>query len=100
LDGDGAILMNLGSLATANVAGARNLVHVVWNNGGWEITGGQPAATSYGIDLETVARGCGFRRTATVDSLRAFHDAFADAMRADDSSFIVARVDNVGAPHD
>ena len=100
LDGDGAILMNLGSLATINVAGVRNLVHVVWNNGGWEITGGQPAATSYGIDLETVARGCGFQRTSTVDTLSAFREAFADAMGAGESCFIVARVENVGAAHE
>ena len=40
LDGDGSILMNLGSLATDRACGVTNLVHIIWDNGGWEITGG------------------------------------------------------------
>src|SRR6185295_9699449 len=50
LDGDGSILMNLGSLATEVTCGVTNLVHVIWDNGGWEITGGQPAGSPFGID--------------------------------------------------
>ena len=65
LDGDGSILMNLGSLATERASGVANLVHVIWDNGGWEITGGQPAGSPFGVDLEVIARGCGFLRTAT-----------------------------------
>src|SRR5216683_5789083 len=72
LDGDGSILMNLGSLATERTSGVRNLVHVIWDNGGWEITGGQPAGSPFGVDLEAVARGCGFQRTAVVDDLQEF----------------------------
>ncbi|MBV8086742.1 MAG: sulfopyruvate decarboxylase subunit beta [Chloroflexi bacterium] len=99
LDGDGALLMNLGSLATASVSGARNLVHVVWDNGGWEITGGQPAGTAYGIDLETVARGCGFTRTASVSEVEALRSAFGQAMQDTGSWFILARVAGTGAAH-
>ena len=80
LDGDGSILMNLGSLATEITSGVTNLVHVIWDNGGWEITGGQPAGSPFGIDLETVARGCGFLKTATVSDLDAFRTAFGEAM--------------------
>src|SRR5215469_3820524 len=56
LDGDGSILMNLSSLATEVTSGVSNLVHVIWDNGGWEITGGQPAGSPFGVDLEIVAR--------------------------------------------
>lgn len=80
LDGDGSILMNLGSLATEITSGARNLVHVIWDNGGWEITGGQPAGSPFGVDLETIARGCGFRKTATVSDLATFRTVFEDAI--------------------
>src|SRR5205807_3530172 len=66
LDGDGSILMNLGSLATEHACGVTNLVHIIWDNGGWEITGGQPAGSPFGVDLEAVARGCGFLKSATV----------------------------------
>src|SRR5712691_9232277 len=77
LDGDGSILMNLGSLATEITSGVTNLVHVIWDNGGWEITGGQPAGSPFGVDLEAVARGCGFRKTATIDNLEEFRRVFA-----------------------
>jgi thiamine pyrophosphate-dependent acetolactate synthase large subunit-like protein len=97
LDGDGALLMNLGSLATATMAGAANLVHVVWDNGGWEITGGQPAGTTFGVDLETIARGSGFRHTATVDTLDAFRAVFQQAMAGTAAWFIAARIEPGGA---
>jgi thiamine pyrophosphate-dependent acetolactate synthase large subunit-like protein len=98
LDGDGALLMNLGSLATATMAAVTNLVHVVWDNGGWEITGAQPAGTTYGVDLAAIARGAGFRHTATVDTLDAFRAVFAEAMSATEACFIAAKVDPGGAP--
>ena len=80
LDGDGSLLMNMGSLATTTACGANNIVHVVWDNGGWEITGGQPAGSRFGVDLEAVARGCGFLRTSTVSDLDEFRAAFGAAM--------------------
>ena len=88
LDGDGSILMNLGSLATEITSGVTNLVHVIWDNGGWEITGGQPAGSPFGVDLEAVARGCGFQRTATVTDVRAFRAVFAEAM-ADNLAWVI-----------
>jgi len=63
LDGDGALIMRLGSLATAGALRRSNLVHVVLDNGAYASTGGQPT-TSPGVDFATVARACGYRRTA------------------------------------
>ena len=99
LDGDGALLMNLGSLATVGMAGVRNLVHVVWDNGGWEITGGQPAGTSFGVDLAGVGRACGIPRTVLVDELDAFHLAFSEALADDVAWLIVARVGAGDSPY-
>jgi thiamine pyrophosphate-dependent acetolactate synthase large subunit-like protein len=99
LDGDGSILMNLGSLATEVASGVRNLVHVIWDNGGWEITGAQPAGSPFGVDLETVARGCGFLRTAGVDTLDAFRDVFARAMADDQAWVIVAKIAPGDSPY-
>src|SRR5438105_4614846 len=98
-DGDGSILMNLGSLATERTSGVRNLVHVIWDNGGWEITGGQPAGSPFGVDLETVARGCGFVRSATVDDLDAFRRVFAEAMVDDVAWAIIGRVAPGDSPY-
>jgi sulfopyruvate decarboxylase subunit beta len=99
LDGDGSILMNLGSLATEITSGATNLVHVIWDNGGWEITGGQPAGSPFGVDLEAVARGCGFLRTATVDTLEAFSRAFTEAMADRQAWAIVGKIDSGDSPY-
>jgi thiamine pyrophosphate-dependent acetolactate synthase large subunit-like protein len=97
LDGDGALLMNLGSLATDMMAGATNLVHVVWDNGGWEITGAQPAGTAFGVDLAAIARGAGYPKTVTVETPDDFRSAFAEAMDARESWFIAARIEAGGA---
>ena len=99
LDGDGSILMNLGSLATEVTSGVMNLVHVIWDNAGWEITGGQPAGSPFGIDLETVARGCGFQRTATVGDLDAFRAVFAEAMADDQAWVIVGKIEQGDSPY-
>ena len=100
LDGDGSILMNLSSLATEISSGVRNLVHVICDSGGWEITGGQPAGTPFGVDLEAIARGCRFVRSATAHDAQGFRDAFARAM-ADAGSpwLIVGRVEPGDSPY-
>jgi thiamine pyrophosphate-dependent acetolactate synthase large subunit-like protein len=46
LDGDGALLMNLNSLTTAAARMPQNLIHVIWDNRQFELTGGQPTHTA------------------------------------------------------
>jgi len=100
LDGDGSILMNLSSLATEISSGVPNLVHVIWDNGGWEITGGQPAGSPFGVDLEAIARGCGFARTATAHDEQELRDAFARAMADTENPWvIVGRVEPGDSPY-
>ena len=68
LDGDGAALMHLGTLAVLADHGARNLFHVVFNNGVHDSVGGQP--TSIGVvDLAATARAVGYGYAASVTSL-------------------------------
>jgi thiamine pyrophosphate-dependent acetolactate synthase large subunit-like protein len=70
---------------------------LVWDNGGWEITGAQPAGTSYGVDLATIARGAGYPRTATVEDLDTFRETLTEAMAATEAWFIDARIEPGGA---
>lgn len=59
-NGDGSMLMNLGSLVTIAAAGAENLTVVVFNNGVYEVTGAQPTPNSVAnVEFATIARGCG-----------------------------------------
>lgn len=54
-DGDGNILMNLGSLITISSLKPKNFVHIVFDNGIHESTGGQPT-NSRQVNLETIAK--------------------------------------------
>ena len=56
LDGDGSLLMNLGSLATIGLLRPANLVVVVMDNEEYATTGGQKTPTAHGADLESAAR--------------------------------------------
>ncbi|MBV9324301.1 MAG: hypothetical protein JO352_10990 [Chloroflexi bacterium] len=99
LDGDGSVLMNLSSLATETACGVQNLVHVIWDNGGWEITGGQPAGSPFGVNLEAVARGCGFLKAVTVDDLVSFREVFMEAMADDQPWAIVGLIEAGDSPY-
>ena len=58
-DGDGNILMNLGSLVTVGSLKPKNLIHIVLDNSSHESTGGQPTNSSK-INLEKLAKNTGY----------------------------------------
>lgn len=72
MEGDGGVLMNLGALASIGAAAPTNLVVLVWDNRGFDLTGGQPTATTAGTDLVAVAHGCGIAQTRRVRDLESF----------------------------
>ena len=59
-DGDGNILMNLGSLITIGITEPKNLVHVIFDNSSHESTGGQPTATNK-IQLSQIAKSVNYK---------------------------------------
>ena len=65
LDGDGALLMKLGTLATTGALGPANYHHVVLDNGAHDSTGAQPTP-SPSVDFASVALACGYRHAETV----------------------------------
>lgn len=100
LDGDGSVLMNLGTLATLARYRPRNMVHIVFDNGSLLSTGGFDSHTTSGLtDLAAIARGAGIAHVAAVDSVVGFGEAVIDAFARDDFSLIVARVAAVGPNH-
>jgi sulfopyruvate decarboxylase subunit beta len=67
LDGDGSVLMNLGTLATIALHGPENFLLVILDNCCYGSTGSQPTCTCYCTDLAAVARGAGVRQVEKVD---------------------------------
>ena len=65
LDGDGALLMHLGSVAAIGASGARNMIHVLFNNGIHESVGGF-ATSQPATEFPAVALACGYRSAVSV----------------------------------
>jgi len=96
LDGDGSILMNLGSLTTLARYKPRNLVHVVFDNESLLSVGGFPTATATGTDLAGVARACGIPRVDEADTLEQLQQAVVGALAGETLTTIVSKVEAVG----
>lgn len=96
LDGDGSVLMNLGTLATLARHGPPNLSHVVFDNGVFLSSGGTPTPTADGVDLTAVARGAGIAAARTVGTREEFTAAFREDMAAGRFTFLLAKVEPVG----
>lgn len=62
LDGDGSLIMHMGSLAVTGNSKVENLIHVVLNNGAHDSVGGQPTV-GFQINLKEIAHACGFAHT-------------------------------------
>lgn len=99
-DGDGSVLMNMGSLATMARYRPKNLTHIIFDNGSLLSTGGFATHTTDGVtDLAAVAKGAGCPNVDAVTTPYAFMEAVGDAFERNDFSTIVAKVDAVGPDH-
>ena len=98
LEGDGSLLMNLGSLATIAWRAPRNYLLVVWDNGSYELTGRQRSATSAAADLAGLALAAGIPRAHRVKSLDDFEEALARELAQDGPAVIVATVEPARSP--
>jgi thiamine pyrophosphate-dependent acetolactate synthase large subunit-like protein len=101
LNGDGCMLMNLGCLVTIVASGAKNLTLIVFENGIYEVTGGQQtaAATGAAVDFAGMALAAGFASTAAFDSLETWRQQAADFLRRPGPRFAVLSVEPVGAAY-
>jgi phosphonopyruvate decarboxylase len=102
LDGDGAALMKLGTLATVGAYAPGNLIHVLLDNGVHDSTGGQ-ATVSQSVDFARVALACGYAYAAQCDSLDGFERALAEAQTTGGPALVHLRIapgsmDKLGRP--
>jgi phosphonopyruvate decarboxylase len=71
-DGDGSLLMNLGTLVTIGNKQPKNLYHFVLENGMYATTGGQPIPGQDTISFTSMARSAGYAAAYDFDNLEDF----------------------------
>ncbi len=98
VDGDGAVLMHMGSMAVLGANKPSNMVHVVINNSAHETVGGMPTVAG-SIDLVGIAKACGYPYAVSVDSFEALDKELADAKKRDSLSLIEVKC-SIGARDD
>lgn len=91
LDGDGAVLMNLGSLATAGALKIPNFLHVVIDNAAYESTGSQPSHAAQ-VALEKIAQSAGYAYTRRVESAEALKKEMPVFLSKTGPSFLLVKV--------
>ena len=102
LDGDGAAIMHMGSMAVTAQSGATNLIHIILNNGRHDSVGGQPTC-GFEIDFTTIAKGCGYPSAHSVDNEAELTKALGISMGVQGPVLLEVKVnsgnrDNLGRP--
>lgn len=92
-EGDGSLLFAPGIMATVANLRPAGLTIVVFDNGCYESTGGQPTASGRETDIAAVARGFGLATATTVHDVDEFADAAKTALASSEPGFIVAKVE-------
>lgn len=102
LDGDGAIIMHMGSLAINGMYAPNNYLHIVLNNGCHESVGGQPTQ-GFNINIYKIAEICGYKNVKLVDDENNLSEVLEKFLLVEGPSFIEVRINkdsrsNLGRP--
>lgn len=87
IDGDGAVLMHMGSMAVIGANAPKNMIHIIINNGAHETVGGMPTVACK-IDLVTIAKACGYSYAVCVDNFKDLDKELENAKNRDALSLI------------
>jgi thiamine pyrophosphate-dependent acetolactate synthase large subunit-like protein len=92
LNGDGSMLMSLGTLVTIVASGATNLVLFVIQNGTYELTGNQSIPGAGGVDFPSMARAAGFTQVHGFEDAGPYENALASILEGPGPVFVVVKV--------
>lgn len=92
-DGDGSILMNLGSLVTIANAAPENFHHFIFENGVYEVNGGHPIPGNGKIDFAAMAKATGYRQVETFSDLKDFESSVAGFLKRPGPSMAVMKIE-------
>src|SRR5579859_2325393 len=93
VDGDGSLLMQLGSLVTIAGAAPANFYHFVFENGVYETSGSQPLPAEGRFNLHEMARAAGYAYSAQFDDADAFASALAGLLQRRGPVFVSVRTE-------
>ena len=93
LDGDGSLLMNLGSLVTIAEAAPPNLIHFVLENGTYEANGSHPTPGSDRVDFAGFARAAGYRSCHVFDDLATFATRIGSVVQEPGPVFVTMKIE-------
>jgi thiamine pyrophosphate-dependent acetolactate synthase large subunit-like protein len=91
-DGDGNVLMNLGSLAMIGATQPKNLFHVVFDNEAYGSTGNQKTVSAQ-VALEEIARAAGYRKVGRVEAPTALQTAAQELLAAPGPSMLLIKIE-------
>ena len=98
IDGDGSLLMNLGSLATVANKAPANYYHFLLEDGGYNTTGGQPLPNAGKLSFAGMARAAGYAATYEFDSLEEFVTDVEAILQEQGPVFICLKVQHGEVP--
>ena len=93
LDGDGSLLMNLGSLVTLSNKSPKNLYHFLFNNNVYAVTGGQPIPGAEVSDWEGMAQAAGYAKVFSFDNLEDLTTGLDEVFESEGPVFVHLRVE-------
>ena len=96
LDGDGSLLMNLGSLVTIGEAAPTNLYHFVCENGTYEANGGHPIPGRGVVSFSGLARSAGYKNVYEFSDLKIFEQQVGAILAEQGPVFIDLKVEPAG----
>lgn len=95
-DGDGAVLMHMGSLATIGTIKPSNFIHIVFNNSSHESVGGMPTVANK-INLCDIAKACGYKKTFKIESKEELKQLLSNENLEKDSPILLEVIVSTGS---
>ncbi|WP_179223773.1 phosphonopyruvate decarboxylase [Paenibacillus tyrfis] len=103
IDGDGSLLMRMGSLATNGYYHPPNMIHILLDNNAHESTGGQ-STVSHNSDFVTIAASCGYAKSLYIHNLEELEAALSEWKQTKGLTFLYMKIskkskEQLGRPH-
>ncbi|MGR3218688.1 MAG: thiamine pyrophosphate-dependent enzyme [Candidatus Anammoxibacter sp.] len=92
-DGDGNLLMNLGTLTLTGTLLPENFYHFVFDNEVYGSTGDQPTLTSK-IRLDKIAKAGGYKKTWLIDNVKELQTQTVECLKSKGPVFVLVKINN------